>query len=48
MKRPHRRAHLLIWMILAPAALGLAGWRLMTPPADPFTDLPNAIATEAP
>ena len=39
MRRPHRRLHLLLWMILAPMiAAGLA-LALLSAPADPVTDL---------
>ncbi len=47
MKRPHRRVHLLVWAILAPAtiAAGLFAW--MQRPATPYSEIPGVIeATE--
>lgn len=43
MKRPHRRFHLLIWVILAPvtAIAAFLFWTLR--PDTPFTDLPPGI-----
>ena len=43
MKRPHRRSHLLIWVILAPvtAIVAVLFWTLR--PDTQFTDLPPGI-----
>jgi hypothetical protein len=43
MKRPHRRMHLLMWLLLAPAT-AIAGYLFWTMrPATPYADLPPAI-----
>ena len=45
MKRPHRRFHLLIWLLLAPAT-AIAAWvAWQTRPATPYTDLPPSVET---
>lgn len=43
MKRPHRRMHFLMWLILAPATLiaGVFAW--MQRPHTPYSELPGAI-----
>ena len=43
MKRPHRRMHLFLWLILAPLTLiaGVFAW--MQRPATPFTEIPGVI-----
>jgi len=43
MKRPHRRLHFLIWLILAPATLlaGIYAW--MQRPQTPYSELPAGI-----
>lgn len=44
MKRGHRRAHLLIWIALAPATLiaGVFAW--LQRPAEPVSILPEILA----
>ncbi len=43
MKRPHRRMHVLMWLVLAPATLiaGVFAW--MQRPQTPFSEIPDAI-----
>ncbi len=43
MKRPHRRAHFLIWLLVAPAIMLAAIWIWITRPETPFTKLPPDI-----
>lgn len=45
MKRPYRRIHLLIWLILAPATAiaGYIAWQMR--PAAPYSELPPGIET---
>ena len=45
MKRPHRRLHLMIWLIVFPvtAILGVWAWQQRAP--DPVSELPPAIET---
>ena len=45
MKRPHRRTHLIIWLVLAPVtiAAGLYAW--MQRPGAPYSDIPGSIET---
>ncbi|MEO1135930.1 MAG: hypothetical protein AAFW68_04850 [Pseudomonadota bacterium] len=44
MKRPHRRFHLIIWMLIAPFTL-LAGLYFWTQrPMTPYSQLPASIA----
>jgi|GEM_PF-1723461 len=44
MKRPHRRAHFLLWLVLTPmtAVAAFAFWRLR--PETPYADLPTEIS----
>lgn len=46
MRRPLRRMHLLIWMIVAPAAAAGLILALRSAPADPVSDLADAIVTD--
>ncbi|MBT8473636.1 MAG: hypothetical protein HKP25_05215 [Marinicaulis sp.] len=43
MKRPHRRTHFLIWVLLAPiiAVASVFGW--MQRPGTPYSELPASI-----
>ncbi len=43
MKRPHRRVHFLIWLLIAPitAVVGFVFWQMR--PATPFTELPPGV-----
>ena len=45
MKRPHRRAHLMIWMVLAPltALAAVYAWTLR--PGTPVSDIPAYAET---
>ncbi len=45
MKRPHRRVHLLMWLVIAPVTLiaGIFAW--MQRPQTPFSEIPDAIQT---
>lgn len=43
MRRPHRRAHFLIWLALAPATMIAAVLFWQERPEDPLSDLPDAI-----
>ncbi len=45
MKRPHRRAHLMMWLVLAPLTTiaGFFAWTMR--PAEPFSDLPPGVET---
>lgn len=46
MRRPHRRLHLLIWLIAGPAAAAGLAFALKTAPADPRGDLPAAAIAD--
>ncbi|MEX0643665.1 MAG: hypothetical protein WD076_00015 [Parvularculaceae bacterium] len=48
MKRPHRRAHLLIWLVLAPVVLAGVALALKARPPEPVADIPPSLAEEAP
>lgn len=48
MRRAHRRAHLALWIILAPAAGAALAFAYTLRPETPQTALPNAIAEESP
>ncbi len=43
MKRPHRRAHFLFWLIAAPVAIIGAFFAWSLRPQTPYTELPSAI-----
>ncbi len=43
MKRPHRRTHLLMWLLLAPATAAIAIVAWTTRPQDAYTDLPSGV-----
>lgn len=45
MKRPHRRIHLLMWLVLAPLTLiaGVFAW--MQRPQTPYNEIPGVIET---
>lgn len=45
MKRPHRRLHLLTWLLLAPVTALAGFWSWTQRPATPYSDLPPAIET---
>lgn len=47
MKRPHRRAHLIIWIVLAPITALAAGYFWTMRPATPVSDLPGVIQTSS-
>lgn len=48
MKRAHRRFHLLIWVLLGPALLGLLALAIMVRPDAPMNDsLPDVLTEEA-
>lgn len=48
MRRAHRQMHFLIWLALAPAVAFGVFLALSHRPGDPLTELPDAIADEAP
>lgn len=48
MRRAHRSLHLALWLLLAPAVAFGAYLALSQRPAEPRTDLPDAIAEDAP
>lgn len=43
MKRPHRRAHLMMWLLLAPATIiaGVLFWAMR--PQTPYVDPPTGV-----
>ena len=43
MKRPHRRIHLVVWLLLAPATAvaAIVAWTMR--PQEAFTDLPPGV-----
>jgi len=43
MRRIHRRAHLVLWLAIAPIALIGVVWGLKNPPADTAAPLPAAL-----
>ena len=43
MKRPHRRIHLLVWMIGAPILGAAAIFFWLQKPEHPYTELPDSI-----
>lgn len=45
MKRPHRRFHFMMWLVLAPVTAITAIYFWMQRPQTPITDLPDAIET---
>ncbi|MEZ5921647.1 MAG: hypothetical protein R3C60_09890 [Parvularculaceae bacterium] len=45
MRRPHRRAHLILWLLIAPAAAAGLALALMNRPADPRGAIPDDIVT---
>lgn len=45
MKRVHRRFHLLLWLIVAPAAAAGVVVALQNLPADPRIELPDTAIT---
>ncbi|MEM9617318.1 MAG: hypothetical protein AAF936_05085 [Pseudomonadota bacterium] len=47
MKRPHRRAHLIIWIMLAPITALAAVYFWTMRPATPTSDLPGIIQTSS-
>lgn len=48
MKRAHRRAHFLMWIVLVPVIGFLAMVSLSQKPVDPSSDIPDAILSEVP
>jgi hypothetical protein len=48
MRRAHRRAHLVLWCVIASALLAGLLLALAARPGDPTTVIPEAIAGEAP
>lgn len=48
MRKAHRRAHFLMWLAIAPATLGALIVALAARPSEPKSDIPAAIAAEAP
>ena len=47
MKRPHRRIHFLVWLVIAPATAvaGVLFWQ--TRPETPYADLPAVLEADA-
>ncbi len=45
MKRPHRRAHLAMWVVLTPVTVILAVYFWTMRPDTPISDIPAAIET---
>ena len=43
MKRPHRRIHLLAWLLIAPLTAAAAAYFLTMKPSAPVTDIPPEI-----
>ncbi|MEQ1930182.1 MAG: hypothetical protein ABL957_06560 [Parvularculaceae bacterium] len=48
MRRAHRRTHVIFWSIILPATLWALALALGARPIDPRSELPAAIAGEAP
>jgi len=47
MKKPHRRAHLIIWIVLAPVTALAAVYFWTMRPATPISDIPDSIRTSS-
>ena len=47
MKRPHRRAHLAMWVVLAPVTVVLAIYFWTMRPMMPEGEIPSAIETSS-
>ncbi|MEM6535371.1 MAG: hypothetical protein AAF613_07000 [Pseudomonadota bacterium] len=48
MKRAHRKMHLVLWLLLAPAVFAIVMLAVMYRPADPVNDLlPDLLIEEA-
>jgi len=43
MKKPHRRIHFLIWVMLTPLTIGAAYYALSIAPQDQTTELPSFV-----
>lgn len=48
MRRAHRSLHFLLWILLAPAVAAGVFLAMSQRPTEPFSELPDAIAEEAP
>ncbi len=48
MKRPLRRAHLLMWLALAPVVLVGVALALKARPPESIADIPSPLSDEAP
>jgi hypothetical protein len=48
MRRAHRSTHVLFWALILPATLIALAVALSARKGDPYTELPAAIAEEAP
>ena len=46
MRRPHRRAHLILWLLIAPGVAAGLVLALMNRPADPRSAIPDDIVTD--
>ncbi len=47
MKRPHRRLHLVMWVVLAPMTVILAVYFWTMRPMTPMSEIPSAIETSS-
>lgn len=46
MRRPQRRLHLIMWIVIAPAIAAGLVLALRNAPADPVADLPGVIVVD--
>lgn len=46
MRRPQRRLHLVIWLLLAPAIFAGLALAMKNAPADPAADLADSVITD--
>ena len=47
MKRPHRRAHLAMWIVIAPVTVILAVYFWTMRPTTPHSEIPSVIETSS-
>ena len=48
MRRAHRTLHVTLWILIAPAVVAALFVALTHRPADPVSEAPDAVVTEAP
>lgn len=48
MRRAHRTAHLIVWLLLAPAVAAALFVALGNRPGEPVSEAPDSVVTESP